>query len=239
MDWLSTDPSRPGVIAFGHEASGIVAIGQFACGVVAIGQIARGVIAIGQVAIGVFAIGQVTLGVLYGVGAIGVAVRGFGVVLEILPAFRIERFVRPSPLPRTVPLDALRSGRAARGWVLARIDQGRLVAGGALLELVPTATLHAQLADAAREGHTHACVAVEVEDRAQPPQGGGYRDAAPRERVLVGIEMRSWREPPLRVRLEGPLTGPLGLALRALGLLALAGAFYFVVGVELLAMLGA
>ena len=82
MDWVSTDPDRPGVFAFGQQAYGVFAFGQLACGVVAIGQVARGVIAIGQGAVGIVAIGQAALGVLYAGGMIAIGGRGFGICLK-------------------------------------------------------------------------------------------------------------------------------------------------------------
>ncbi|MCZ7680559.1 MAG: hypothetical protein M5U28_18060 [Sandaracinaceae bacterium] len=234
MDWLSTDPDRPGVFAVGQEACGIFALGQLATGVVAIGQVARGVVAIGQGAVGVVAIGQGALGVLYGAGMVAVGGRGFGLALKLLPKVRIERFERPA-LPPLSRLEQLRAGEPAHGWLLARVEDGALTVDGAPLELEATAELAGQLREAVQAGHTHACVTVEVEDRAQPPQGG-YRQAAPRERVLVGKRIKSWREAQPRVHLEGPLTDAVGLVVRAVGMAALAWAWWLIAGADITAM---
>lgn len=234
MDWLSTDPDRPGVFAIGQEACGIFALGQLATGVVAIGQVARGVVAVGQGAVGVVAIGQGALGVLYGAGMVAVGGRGFGLALKLLPKVRIERFDRPD-LPPLSSLGQLRAGEVRQGWLLARIDDGALSVDGAPLEIEPTAELTGQLRQASHERHTHACVTVEVEDRAQPPQGG-YRQASPRERVLVGKRIKSWREAQPRVHLEGPLTDAVGLLVRAVGMAALAWAWWLLAGADVTAM---
>lgn len=234
VDWFSTDPNRPGVFAFGQEACGIFAFGQFATGVIAIGQFARGVIAIGQVAVGVVAIGQAALGVLYGGGMIALVGRGFGFALKVLPGIRVERFQRPDLPPLSSPA-ALRSAEVTQGWVLARLEDGRLRVDGEPLELEEEAELAQQLRQGASSGHTHACVTIEAEDRAQAPQGG-YREAAGRELVLIGKRMRSWREAPPRVHLEGPLTRPFGLLVRAIAMVALVYAWCIVAGSDVITM---
>ncbi len=233
MDWLSTDPERPGVFAVGQVAYGIFALGQIATGVIAIGQLARGVIAIGQGAVGIVAIGQGAVGVLYGGGMMAVAGRGFGGVLKVLPKARIERFERPA-LPPLSSLAELRE-RRAQGWVLAEIDDGKLVAGGAELDLEASDELKAQLAAAVAAEHTHACVSVDVEERVLAPQGG-YREAAPHELVSVGTRLNSWREAQPRVHFEGPLTGVLGMLVRAVGFAALCYAWWLLAGAEIAAM---
>lgn len=235
MRIISTDPDEPGVFAFGQVAYGIFALGQIATGVIAIGQVARGVVAIGQGAIGVVAIGQGAFGVLYGGGMIAVGGRGFGLALKMLPKIAIERFARPA-LPPLSTFAELSTRSRGPAWVLARIVDGGLSVDGAPLAIEPTAKLTEQLRDAIEAGHTHACVTVDVEERDLPTQGG-YREAAPRERVLVGARMQSWREGPPRVRFEGAATGVIGLALRAIGMAGLAWGWWMLAGQDVLALL--
>lgn len=228
MDWISTDPDRPGVFAFGQLATGIFAFGQLACGVIAIGQVARGVIAIGQVAVGVVAIGQAALGVVYAGGMVAVAARGFGICLKLFPKIRAERFERPE-IPPVSSLAELRAGPRRQGWLLAEIEDGALRYEDADADVALSEEARETLREAAAAGHTHACVTVRVEERALPSDGG-YREAAPREQIALGARMQTWREAPPKLRLEGPLTGAGGLTLRGLGLLLVVLAWWIIAG---------
>lgn len=220
------------MFAVGQEALGIFALGQMATGVVAVGQLARGVVAVGQGAVGVLAIGQGALGVAWGAAMLGVGGRGFGGVLRVFPKLHLDRFRAPS-LPPIVPLADLQAGRVQDGWVLERLEETELRVDGVALQLTPEAV--ASLREGAAQGHTHACVRVEVEERALPAEGG-YRAASPRERVLVGRRMTTWLERSPRLRLEGPLTHPAGLFLRASGMIALATAWWILAGADIVAM---
>ena len=235
MDWVSTDPDRPGVFAFGQQAYGVFAFGQLACGVVAIGQVARGVIAIGQGAVGIVAIGQAALGVLYAGGMIAIGGRGFGICLKLLPKIRFERFVRSS-IPPVSSLTEIEASSARRGWMLAEIEDGALAFEDrdATVELSEEA--RATLAQGVRDRHTHACVTVKIEERTVQADAG-YREAAPRERVAVGARMNTWREASPELHLEGPLTGVGGLLLRALGVAVLVAAWWLIAGQSIAAIL--
>ncbi len=89
-----------------------------------IGQEARGVVAIGQFAVGGFSVGMGALGTYWAAAMIGVAGRGFGLVLPLLPSLGPPR--RP---PDVEPYRALKGARR-EGWVEIDIeprDDGRLV----------------------------------------------------------------------------------------------------------------
>jgi hypothetical protein len=234
MELLSTDPDRPGIFAVGQLAWGVFALGQLATGVIAVGQVARGVIAIGQGAVGLVAIGQGALGVLYAGGMVAVGGRGFGFCLKMLPDLVVQRFERP-PLPTAQPWSAFASGAVERGFLLAEIEGGRLTVEGTPVPIEPMTHVERQLAAAARQGHTHACLTVAVEERVVPADGG-YRQAAPRQRAVVARSVQTWREAPPRIRLEGPLTGVGGLLLRALGMVALAVAWWILAGMSVAAI---
>lgn len=95
-----------GVIAIGQVANGVVAIGQIATGVFAFGQLARGGFVVGQLAIGLVSVGMLGVGVFWSGAMLGVAGRGKGLVLPLIPASR-----RSAGLP---PLESARQ-RVARG----------------------------------------------------------------------------------------------------------------------------
>lgn len=234
MDLFSTDPDRPGVFAVGQIATGIFALGQMATGVIAIGQVARGVIAVGQGAVGFVAVGQGAIGVLYAGGMMAVGGRGFGICLKVLPKVRISRHERPKLPPLT---ELAGFAEESRGWLLCRVGKdGELLVDGAPAPLELSAEATAQLATAAKEGHNHACVTVEVDERLKEEKAGAYREAADRERVLVGRRLSSWFEGQPRVHLEGPLTSPGGLFVRFLGFLALIAAWWLIAGQDIAAI---
>lgn len=85
-----------GVIAIGQIATGYVAIGQMATGVVAIGQLARGVFVLGQLAIGCYAVGMGGLGVFGLAALLGIAGRGKGIVLPLVPSLEPPRVFPPN-----------------------------------------------------------------------------------------------------------------------------------------------
>ena len=236
MDIISTDPDRPGIFAVGQAAWGIFALGQLSSGVIAIGQVATGVIAIGQGAVGIVAIGQGALGVLYGGGMIAVGGRGFGVCLKLLPKIKLQRFERPS-LPPLSTIAQLSEANAEeeRGWVLAEIRDGELRVDGTRAPFEPSAEAQLQLKAATEAGHTHACVTV-VPERRVVDGDAGYRRAVEQEVVLGARRLASWREAPPHIHMEGSLTGPFGLLLRAAGMVALATAWWFLAGAHVLAM---
>lgn len=222
MDLISTDPDRPGVFAVGQQAYGIFSLGQLSTGVIAVGQVARGVIAVGQGAVGVVAIGQGAIGVLYAGGMMAVGGRGFGICLKVLPKITLERYERPR-LPPLTELSAYESGEREQGWLLVELDSPEL----GRLSYSPEA--RAQLEVARREGHTHACVTVSSERRVVESEAG-YREALERERLLLGHRLSTWREAPPRLKMEGPLTSIPGLFLRALGMVGLLVAWWFLAG---------
>jgi hypothetical protein len=239
VEILSTDPDRPGIFAIGQEAYGIFALGQMATGVIAIGQVARGVIAIGQGAVGAVAIGQGALGIFYAGGMIAVGARGFGLCLKLLPQFRLERFPRPD-LPPLTPFSEVKSGAAERAWVLARIEAK---GGEVFLEVdgEPLAVEHhpdlvRSLHEAYAQNHTHACVTIDAEERMRASQDAGYREAAPRERVLIGKRMTSWREAQPRLHMDGPHNSALGLFLGVVGVCLCAVAWWFLAGHDIAAL---
>lgn len=234
VDLFSTDPDRPGVFAVGQVAWGIFALGQMATGVIAIGQVARGVVAIGQGAVGFVAIGQGAIGVLYAGGMMAVGGRGFGICLKVLPKLRISRHLRPK-LP---PLSSLASfATEKRGWLLCQVSRdGELTVDGAPAPLELTDEAKAQLQKARADEHNHACVTIEVDERVKEERAGAYREAADRQRVLVGKRLSSWFEGQPRVHLEGPLTNLGGLFLRFVGFLALIGAWWLLAGQDVAAM---
>lgn len=133
MRWFDVGEDAHGFIALGQLATGFIAVGQMATGVVAIGQIARGVIAVGQGAIGVVAFGQGAVGLYYGVGMVGIAGRGFGLVIPLFPSLGAAAVA-----PDATTLDRVVS-REAPGWVpvVARRVEGQLARlhdpGGRLL----------------------------------------------------------------------------------------------------------
>jgi hypothetical protein len=119
VDIVSTDPSRPGIFAFGQFAVGVIAFGQVSLGVVAIGQLARGVFCLGQGAVGVACIGQGAVGLWHATGMVGVAgTRGYGIVAHLLPRLAREK---PPQLAPTTPIEDIVSGSAPGGWVSARL----------------------------------------------------------------------------------------------------------------------
>lgn len=232
MRIFSTDPNEPGIFAIGQVAVGVFAFGQLSVGVIAIGQLARGVIAIGQVAVGFVAVGQGALGVLWAGGMGAVGGRGFGLCLKILPKIVLEKFERPQLPPVGTVRDVVEQGR---GWVLARIKDGRLHVDGEPVDYALSDQAKAELAKAIQAEHNHACLTMRAEDRVLD-QDAGYRQAVERERVLSVARMSSWVERAPQVRLEGPLTSPGGLFLRALGMCVLVAAWYFIAGFEILGM---
>ncbi len=110
MDFVSVGQNAEGFIAIGQHARGIIAFGQIATGVVAVGQVARGCFTLGQVAFGFTGWGQLGFGILHAVGMAGAGGRGWGLVLRLTPAVGRSRIA-----PATIPLERALAGEA--GWV--------------------------------------------------------------------------------------------------------------------------
>jgi hypothetical protein len=117
MRFFDAGQHAHGVIAIGQFATGVVAIGQMALGVVAVGQIARGVIAIGMGSFGVVSVGMAAAGLLSSFGLVGVGGRrGGGIVIELLPRLTPQRV-----LPRaSSPADIWNGGEP--GWIRASLS---------------------------------------------------------------------------------------------------------------------
>lgn len=114
MELVSVGQNAEGFIAIGQHARGIIAFGQFATGVVAVGQVAYGVFALGQVAFGFTGWGQLGFGVLHAVGMAGAGGRGLGLVVRLTPAVGRSRVT-----PHTVPIERALAGEA--GWIKAEL----------------------------------------------------------------------------------------------------------------------
>ena len=96
MRIVSTDPNEFGFIAIGQLAWGFIAIGQMARGVFVLGQLAVGVAGAGQCICCIWGVGQVGMGVAWFSGMIGVAGRGFGGVLRMVPGLDPPRLEPPA-----------------------------------------------------------------------------------------------------------------------------------------------
>jgi hypothetical protein len=234
LDFFSTDPERPGVIAVGQLAYGVFALGQLATGVVAVGQLARGVIAVGQGAVGVVALGQGAISLGYGVAMMGVVGRGLGFVVPVLPRIRIERPKVPEVSP-VAELEALVPDDPAGAWVPVEVVDGKLRYRGE--DLVADMTpIEASLDSASQKDHTRAFVRLSSRTEVVG-SGKGYRQPAQTREAYEAHSLRSYSDR-TRIRLEGPLTDPLGLVVRLLGFVALAAAWWFLAGRDVAALFG-
>ena len=119
MQLISTTNGEFGFIAIAQEAWGVIAIGQIARGFFVLGQLAVGVVGAGQGAFVVFGVGQVGAGVMGFSGMMGVAGRGFGLVLRLLPGFDLPRIP-----PKTVPLGEIHAGRQQGAVRLQVLGEG-------------------------------------------------------------------------------------------------------------------
>jgi hypothetical protein len=110
MDFVSVGQNAEGFIAIGQHARGIIAFGQIATGVVAVGQVARGCFTLGQVAFGFTGWGQLGFGIWHAVGMLGAGGRGFGIVIRLTPGVGRARVA-----PESISLERALGGEA--GWV--------------------------------------------------------------------------------------------------------------------------
>lgn len=215
-----------GFIAIGQVATGFFALGQGATGVIAIGQLARGVIAIGQVAIGVVTVCQVGFGLVSCVAMLGIAGRwAKGLVLPLFPP--AEPGEGEAQLPATTPLDAIRSGQIADGWIDVELSPlGKAVAvthDGQPVEVELGPSVEQAARARAGEEWNRALLRLRREERLEQGAQRGYREPAPSEVVLVADRMQAVPEP--KWRSSGYW---LKLAARALVLAVLLGVYTFV-----------
>lgn len=225
------DPNEPALLAVGQEAVGIFAFGQAALGVVAVGQMARGVFVVGQLAIGVFGVGQGVLCIGWGGGMLGVAGRGFGIVLRVLPKLRRESG-RPVGLPAETTVQQLSVAPAGtRGTVFGARQNGVLHADTtavAALDSLP------QVVETLRTAPLDGPVAmvIEVGQREVESAEVDYRAAPVMERtftIVQAVPWTPWRWPFEAISGTGPAS--LGeLVLRGLGMVALCVAWWFLAG---------
>lgn len=114
MDFVSVGQNAEGFIAIGQHARGVIAFGQIATGFIAVGQVARGCFTLGQVAFGFTGWGQLGFGVMHAVGMAGAGGRGFGLVLRLTPAVGRSRIA-----PAAIPIERALGGEA--GWIKAEL----------------------------------------------------------------------------------------------------------------------
>jgi hypothetical protein len=192
MRLISTNPSEPGVFAFGQVAVGVFAFGQAALGVVAIGQLARGVFCLGQGAIGVVAVGQGAIGLFYATAMVGIAgTHGRGFVVHTLPLLVEE----PRPeLEPAVRVDDLRARRIEAGWLSCLLRDGALVPEDSPDAQLDAGAVGLILEDARERG----CDRVHVHVRAETVfDEVGYRAGGARV-LLVGDSAVPYHSRPRR-----------------------------------------
>lgn len=213
----------------------MLAFGQMATGVVAVGQLARGVIAVGQLAVGVFVVGQGVVALGWGLGMVGVAGRGKGIVLRMLPKYRRDRGAPALSGPLIAP-DALGAPDAVRdAWVRAEVRSGVLVSpGGGPLPI----SLPEELAARARAaGEAQAAVRVEAVLRVSDAEAS-YRLAPRRTMELRAVALETWSPWPWPFEaIAGDRPAPLyEVALRLVGFVVLACAVWLLCGSALSAL---
>jgi hypothetical protein len=147
--------SEPAWISIGEHAWGVFAFGQVARGAVAIGQMAIGLIAVGQLAVGLFAVGQVAASGTWSMAMLGIAGRGLGGVLRVLPKSARDR--APAYRAAVCEYGDLLSGRLAEGYIEVelRLDSDslpELVVPVALRDLVDASDAKSQIDAAWNEG---------------------------------------------------------------------------------------
>jgi hypothetical protein len=232
---FTTNPNEPALLAVGQEAVGIFAFGQVALGVVAVGQMARGVFVVGQLAIGVVGLGQGVACLGWGGGMVGVAGRGFGVVLRVLPKLR-RGSGRPVGLPAEMTMQQLsRAPAGTRGTVFGALQNGVVHADTtavAALDSLPQVveTLRAAPPDG------QLAMVVEVGQREIESAEVDYRAAPAMQRTFTIVQAVPWT--PWRWPFEAMSgTGPASLGellLRGLGMTALCLAWWFIAGSEMI-----
>ncbi|MCC6552108.1 MAG: hypothetical protein IT372_03675 [Polyangiaceae bacterium] len=206
--WIAFGNIATGFIAIGNVVTGVIAIGNVARGFIAVGNVAVGVIAIGNVGLGIAAgfgatislglvsgAGVLTLPVLAGVagianlGALTPAVGLVPILAWIAASYLLPGERAPRPEPALTPLRRVLSGEVAGGWIRARAERMpdgalRLRAGFRTLG-VPASPEALDALEALGPGRPEVIARLGVEERLRGEAEGGYRDAAPRERVLV------------------------------------------------------
>lgn len=183
MRLLSIGTDEPGVFAFGQFATGLIAVGQIATGFVAIGQVARGVIALGQVSVGLVAVGQLSAGAAYGIGMVGIAGRGRGLVLRLAP--KVER-VPPRPAPPPVSPDRLLAGVTTEDWIeVERRGEELFVAGRPIA--IDTTSVGGSMREATGLGETVGV--ARVVGSADAATEGDYRTAPERSVTLAAKQI--------------------------------------------------
>jgi len=238
MDWLSTDPNRPGVFAVGGEAVGIFALGQAALGVIAVGQVARGVIAVGQGAVGIVAIGQGALGVLYGLGMVATGAFGGGLVLRMVPKRQVAA---DTPPPQATPIELLLEAGEGTGWVpveIVRDGDGVTVTHERVQLGIASGDVARLAQDLARalgsKRRRPAFVRVEAH-RVTSGAAPGYRAAAPHETELRVLAVHDWRPAEFSPLADRGI-GVVGLLARLLGMFVLVVAWWLLAGRSIVAM---
>jgi hypothetical protein len=228
-----------GVIAIGQFATGVFAFGQIATGIVAIGQVARGVFVIGQVAVGVVSVGQLAFGLYAAWGMLGLAGRrGGGIVLKIFP----RRDEDEEDLPPLVPAADVLSGQLASGWSRVRValrsrDDGApkdvvLLDERSTLDLDFEPEAIERLREIGASDWPVALVQLKAEERLAAGGDAAYREAPPKERVVVAARARASPRPPF----TEPKFWILGVA-RAAGFAGMCAVYWYAVARDLLAML--
>jgi hypothetical protein len=159
--------SEPAWISIGEHAWGVFAFGQVARGAVAIGQMAIGLIAVGQLAVGLFAVGQVAASGTWSMAMLGIAGRGLGGVLRVLPKSARDR--APAYRAAVCEYGDLLSGRLAEGYIEVelRLDSDslpELVVPVALRDLVGVVPEHRRDGGAFRMAPTQAVQKLVVAD---------------------------------------------------------------------------
>jgi hypothetical protein len=212
MDFVSVGQNAEGFIAIGQHARGIIALGQFATGIVAVGQVARGCFTIGQLGFGFTGWGQAGFGIFHAVGMVGAGGRGFGLVLRLTPGVGRARVT-----PESIPIERALAGEP--GFIACELTR-----------------------DAAGLALTHGSQRLPIKlDRRLQSEAGVLAAAGSRQVwayvvVRSGVAVceriqhsppRAWQHPAFYLR----------AALQFAGLVALATAWWLLVGRELLVIL--
>lgn len=208
-----------GFIAIGQEATGVIAIGQMAHGVIAIGQLARGVVAVGQVSIGIVTVGQLSMGFGWCLAQLGLAARGRGGVIQVLPASAF-----PQREDRTT-IAALLGRSPSQGWVDLWLEvpadgAPRLRHGGEVAPIELPAAVAASLVDELGKGTHPVSAEIAGKERVVAADAVGYREAPPTEWVLSARTLSKRPSPAGRAALW---------TVRGLALVAMSVAFWLAV----------
>jgi hypothetical protein len=190
----------------GESEPAWISVGQHAWGFFALGQSARGVIAIGQVAFGLVAIGQVAASGTWSIAMVGIAGRGMGGVIRILP--KLTRHKEPEKHPQVCAHADLLSGHLEEGYIeveiaLNALGAPELVVPLALRELVDASYAEPQVNIAWNEGCTVGVVGLVPEHKRE---GGAFRKAPTKTlQKLVVADTQFWRKPGFHFEaMDGP-----------------------------------